>query len=126
MNMQEIFIIVYDDSFKRGYSAPFIFYKIMSNRENTFQKNLIQEIKIRFPECTVLKNDSSYIQGIPDLLILFKDKWAALECKKSSNATHQPNQDFYITKLNNMSFARYIYPENKEEILNELQQSFRS
>lgn len=107
-------------------TIPFIFYKIMSNKENTFQKSLIKELKSMFPNCTVLKNDPTYIQGIPDLLILYEDKWAALECKKDSNSNHQPNQDFYIDKFNNMSFARYIYPENKEEILNELQRSFKS
>lgn len=92
--------------------------------EKGFQKNLIKDIKKRFPGCVVMKNDSGYIQGIPDLTVLYKNKWAALEGKKNEKATHQPNQDYYVNKLDEMSFARFIYPENKEEVLNELQQAF--
>lgn len=94
--------------------------------ERDFQSNLIKELKKIFVGCIVMKLDSSYIQGIPDLLILYKDKWATLECKKSSRAHKQPNQEYYVDILNKMSFARFICPENKEEILNELQQAFKS
>ena len=94
--------------------------------ENKFQSKLIKEIKKLFPGCIVMKNDSSYIQGIPDLLVLYKDKWASLECKKTANARKQPNQEYYIGLMNKMSFARFISPENKEEILNELQQTFKT
>ena len=94
-------------------------------KESDFQAELIKELKKEFPGCMVLKNDPNYIQGIPDLLILYRDRWAALECKKEKNAKHQPNQDYYIVKMDSMSFARFIYPENKEEILNELQRSLR-
>ena len=52
--------------------------------ENKFQANLIKELKERFPGCIVMKNDPTYIQGIPDLLVLHKDKWASLECKAES------------------------------------------
>jgi hypothetical protein len=74
----------------------------------------------------VMKLDSSYIQGIPDLLILYKNKWAVLECKKSAKVKKRPNQEYYVDKLNQMSFARFIYPENKEEVLRDLQQTFRT
>lgn len=94
-------------------------------KESKFQSKLIRELKIEFPGCIVLKNNPDYIQGIPDLLILYKDHWAALECKKHKDAHHQPNQDYYISKMDGMSFARFIYPENKEEILDELQRTFR-
>ena len=94
-------------------------------KESGFQYQLIKEIKREFPGCIILKNDPNYIQGIPDLLILFKDHWAALECKRNEKASHQPNQDYYISLMNGMSFARFIYPENKEEILDELQFTFR-
>lgn len=93
-------------------------------KENEYQGNLIKEIKKRFPGAMVLKNDSSYIQGIPDLSVFYKDKYAFLECKKSENEKHQPNQDYYVSKINDMSFARFIYPENQEEVLDELQKSF--
>lgn len=94
--------------------------------ERNFQAKLIKEIKELFPGCIVMKNDPTYIQGIPDLLILYKDKWAALECKKSSKAHHQPNQDFYVSKMKEMSFADYICPENRKEILHGLQQALQS
>lgn len=94
------------------------------SKESSFQAALIRELKEIFPGCVVLKNDSAYIQGIPDILVLYKDKWAALECKRSANASHQPNQDYYVTHLNEMSFASFIFPENKETVLHELQQAF--
>lgn len=92
--------------------------------ESKFQANLIKEIKEIFPGCIVMKNDSSYIQGIPDLLVLHKNKWASLENKKSVKAKKQPNQEYYVDKMNEMSFSRFIYPENKDEVLNELHEYF--
>lgn len=94
--------------------------------ENRFQANLIKEIKNRIPGCIVMKNDSSYIQGIPDLLVLHNDKWAALECKKSYKASKRPNQDYYVNKMDNMSFARFVCPENREEVLNDLQSALQT
>lgn len=91
--------------------------------ESKFQSNLIKEIKSMFPGCIVLKNDSSYMQGIPDLLILHKDKWASIEVKRSANASKQPNQEYYVGLMNEMSFSRFICPENKEEVLRDLQQA---
>lgn len=92
--------------------------------ERDFQAKLIKDLKTIFKGCIILKNDPSYIQGIPDLIILFEDKWAALEVKKSRTASHRPNQEYYVDLMDRMSFASFIYPENKEEILYELQQSF--
>lgn len=96
----------------------------MAKLESKFQKELMDDIKSLFPGCVVMKNDSAYIQGIPDWTILYKNKWAALEAKKSQNARKQPNQDYYVEKLNDMSFSRFVYPENKEEVLQELQNIF--
>lgn len=98
----------------------------MSKLERDFQSGLIKEIKKRFNGCLVMKTDPTYIQGLPDLLILFKDKWASLEVKRSLNASKRPNQEYYVDLMNKMSFSRFICPENKEEILNELQQTFFS
>lgn len=95
-------------------------------KENKFQRELIDELKIRFPGCMVLKNDPNYIQGIPDLLLLHKNKWAALECKRDCNSPKQPNQTYYVDIMNEMAFARFIYPENKGEVLDELQRSFET
>lgn len=94
--------------------------------EKNFQSSLIKELKKIFKGCVVIKNDASYIQGLPDLLILYKNKWAALECKRSSKASKQPNQEFYISKMNDMSFARFICPENKKEVIDELRKTFES
>ena len=92
--------------------------------ENEFQSKLIKEIKRRFPGCIVLKNDPTYIQGIPDLIILHNDKWCALECRKNSKASKRPNQEYYIGIMNQISFARFIYPENKDEVLYDLEHHF--
>lgn len=94
--------------------------------EKDFQANLIKDIKKEFPKSIVLKNDPNYIQGFPDLLILYKDKWAALECKRTSKSHKQPNQDYYINELGKMSYASFINPENKEEVMNELHKTFRT
>lgn len=93
--------------------------------ERVFQAGLIKELEEMFPNCIVTKLDSGHIQGIPDLLILYKDKWAALECKKFAGAKRQPNQEYYVGRMNEMSFSRFICPENKEEVLHELQQAFK-
>ena len=78
-----------------------------------------------FPDCIVLKNDPNYLQGVPDLIVLYNDKWATLEVKKASNSAHRPNQQYYVQKMNEMSFSAFIYPENEEVVLFELQQAFR-
>ena len=93
--------------------------------ERDFQAKLIKELKKMFEGCLVTKLDSSHIQGIPDLLVLYKNKWATLECKKSSRAKKQPNQEYYVGLMNGMSFSRFISPENKEVVLNELRVFFQ-
>lgn len=93
--------------------------------ENHFQSALIKEIKGKLEGCYILKNDGSNVpQGFPDLLILYGDKWGTLECKREAGAERQNNQDFYVDRLNDMSFSRFISPENKEEVLNELYSTF--
>ncbi len=93
-------------------------------RESKFQSDLIKEIKELFPNCIVIKNDPSYIQGFPDLTILYHDKWAVLECKRSLYEPYQPNQEYYLEILEDMSFASMICPENREAVLHELQLTF--
>lgn len=95
-----------------------------SKLERDFQSKLIKELKKLFVGCLVMKLDSSYIQGIPDLLILYKDKWATLELKRSAKASKQPNQEYYVGMMNNMSFSRFIFPENKDEVLHDLKKVF--
>lgn len=95
-------------------------------KESKFQKEVIDEIKTKFPGSIILKNDPNYICGIPDLIVLWNNNWAALEVKRSSSAHHQPLQDYYIDIMNKMSFARFISPENKEVVLNDLERSFKA
>ena len=97
----------------------------MAKLENKFQSDLIREIKKEFPGCIVLKNDPNYKQGVPDLTVFHKNKWATLECKKDKDARHRPNQDHYVETMDEMSFSRFVYPENKEEVLNELKIHFQ-
>ncbi len=94
-------------------------------KESVFQSNLIKKLRFLFPGCYILKTDPNYIQGFPDLLILVGHKWAALECKSASSSSRRPNQDYYVQELNNLSFASFIFPENEEEVLHELQQALR-
>lgn len=88
--------------------------------ERDFQAKLIKEIKGTFDGCIVMKNDSSYIQGIPDLLVLYKNRWASLEVKKNAKASRRPNQEYYVERMDNMSFSRFVCPENKDEVMYEL------
>lgn len=94
--------------------------------ESTYQRQLIKNLRQRFPGCVVLKNDANYMQGIPDLTILYGDRWALLEVKAARDSDQQPNQAYYVQQLNEMSFAAFIYPEIQEEVLDALQQSFEA
>ena len=92
-------------------------------KEGEYQARLKKEIRKRLPGAMVLKNDSSWLQGVPDLTILNGDKWASLEVKRSENEEHQPNQDYYVEEMNRMSYSAFIFPENEKEILDELQRA---
>jgi hypothetical protein len=93
--------------------------------ENQYQAKLIKKLERMFPGCLITKLDTQHQQGLPDLLILWNKHWAVLECKSSKEASSQPNQDYYLERLGEMSFAAYIYPENEEEVLSALQQAFK-
>lgn len=94
--------------------------------ESKFQSNLIKELKERFKGCVIVKNDANYMQGIPDLTIYHGNRWVMLETKRSEDAPHRPNQDYYVSLFNSMSYAAFIFPENKEVILNEVEQAFKT
>lgn len=96
----------------------------MANLESQFQSKIKKRIRDRFPGCVVMKNDPNDIQGIPDLIVLYKDRWAALECKRLEKAHRQPNQEYYVRKLDDMSYARFIFPENEDEVLNGMAEHF--
>ena len=94
-------------------------------RESEYQKGLIKRLKATFPGCVVLKNDAQLKQGIPDLLVLYSNKWACLEVKKSATASHRPNQDYNVERMDKMSYASFIYPENESQVFKELEEVFR-
>ena len=105
----------------------------MGGIESNFQRKLKKELKARYPGSYVMKNDPNDIQGIPDLTILYEDKWAALEVKKDKatalsamkgKSGGRPNQAIHIARMNAMSYAAFIYPENKEEVFHELDSKF--
>ena len=93
--------------------------------ESKFQKQLIDKIKER-TGAFVLKTNPNYIQGVPDLLVLHKNKWAAIECKNSMHAQKQPNQEYYINMFNEWSCAIFAFPENEEEVLGILERYFNA
>lgn len=97
----------------------------MAKLESDFQAELMDEIRKRYPGCVIIKNDPNYLQGFPDWTILYKDRWAVLEAKKSADASVQPNQRYYVELLDRMSFSRFVYPENKEEVLREIHKTLQ-
>jgi hypothetical protein len=94
--------------------------------ESVYQGKLIKKLQVLFPGCVVLKNDPGYLQGVPDLIVLYRDRWAMLEAKANEKSPCRPNQPYYVEKLNEMSFAAFIYPSNEEEVLRALQRSFET
>lgn len=90
-------------------------------KEGVYQSKLIQKLKVMFPEGLILKNDAQYLQGVPDVLILLHGTWGALEVKLALDSEIQPNQSYYVDKMDQMSFAAFICPENEEKVLYDLQ-----
>lgn len=93
-------------------------------RESKYQADLIRDLRDLYPGCIILKNDSGYLQGVPDLLVLYQDRWAGLEVKQSDLSPHQPNQDYYVELMYDMSFAAFISPDNEGEVLTALSNHF--
>lgn len=89
-----------------------------------YKVKLTHTLRRLYPDCHVITGNSASQQGIPDLMVVWNDKWAMLEVKGSADAAKQPNQQYFVDKFNNMSFAAFIYPENEEEVLRALQQAF--
>jgi hypothetical protein len=94
--------------------------------EAGYQAQLIRKLKRSFPGCVILKNDSSYIQGIPDLTLLWRQHWATLEVKMADDSPRQANQEYYVRQMNDMSFSAFICPDNEREVLIALQEAFAS
>lgn len=95
-------------------------------RERVYQTHVIKELRRMFPGCVILKNDAEYMQGVPDRILLYGPFWAMLEIKAHARASRQPNQEYYVRMLNEMSFAAFIHPGNEAEVLSALQFAFES
>lgn len=93
--------------------------------EAQYQSELIKKLRLLFPDCLILKNDSGYLRGVPDLAIFYGDRYAFLEVKSSEKAPTQTHQPYYVELLNAMSFAAFIYPSNEEEVLSALGKALR-
>lgn len=109
-----------------GVRSSLIFLGRSVMLESQYQAQLIKTLQERFPGCVVLKNDSSYMQGVPDLLVLFYDMWAMLEVKASAKAKEQPNQAYWVDQFARMSFGAFIHPQNEAEVLDAMESTFAS
>lgn len=94
--------------------------------ERDFQPRLKKELQARLPGCVIIKQDPNQLQGVPDLLVLFEDKWALLETKADEKSQRRPNQEYYVDKFDEMSFSAFVNPDNMDEVLDAIQSSFRS
>jgi hypothetical protein len=81
--------------------------------ESAFQARVIRKLKRMFPGCEILKNDSGYRQGILDITILWCDFLGDAGIQGPEKAKHQPNQDYFVKKFNEMGFAAFIWPEKR-------------
>lgn len=88
--------------------------------ENRYQRILVTKLRELLPNCFIMLNDPQQYQGIPDILILFGNRWAMLETKRAANAAQRPNQDYYISQFNQWSFAAFINPSNEDDVLEAL------
>ena len=92
--------------------------------ESKFKKHLKERMELTFPGCIVVHLDPNDIQGIPDLCIFYGEKWATLEGKRSISSNKQPNQEYYVNQMNEMSFSRFIFPEIENEVMEDLYNFF--
>jgi hypothetical protein len=96
-------------------------------KEASFKTELYKEIRDKFPGSEVVPNDPTCLQGFPDATVYFPNgKYVLLEGKRSSNSAKQPNQDYYVNNSPLSGNAMFVYPENKKEVLDELERRYRS
>ncbi len=89
--------------------------------ETVYQRKLIKNLEQMFPGCFIIKTDPSRHQGIPDLIVLWGNTWFSFEVKLEDGSPVQPNQEYYVNKFNEMSWAAFINPDIEEMVLNDLQ-----
>lgn len=90
--------------------------------ESAFQNDtVIKAIKQRIPDTLILKNDPTYLQGIPDLTVIHGSRCAMLEVKRDAKASRRPNQEYYIQYIRECGgFASFIHPDNLDEVLDDM------
>jgi len=98
--------------------------------ESEYQKEFLNKVRALLPntnykQCIIIKNDSGYLQGIPDWTIFYGERWATLEIKRTKHAHRQPNQLYYIELMGNMGYSSFVYPENEQQVLEELINHFK-
>jgi hypothetical protein len=114
---------------RRGENKLPAFLILLDRRamlETPYRRGLVQRLEKRFPGCFIIVNDPNRLQGIPDLQILWNRRTGFLETKRAKTAKRQPNQEYYVDLLNELCFAAFIHPENEEEVLDELERSFKA
>lgn len=97
----------------------------MTQKESAFQAELKKQIEEMFPGAVVIKQDPNIIQAFPDLLVLYKTKWVALETKRASDSEKQVNQEYWVNRLGKMSYAAFVHPENLAKVLADLRFIFK-
>lgn len=98
----------------------------MAKKESQFKGELYKEIRERFPGSEVLPNDANYLQGFPDGTVYFPNgRYFLLEGKREEDAARQPNQDYYVNRSPLSANAMFVSPENKNEVLAELERRYR-
>lgn len=93
--------------------------------ESRFQSSVKHELETKYPGCIVRKNPPGQENGFPDLVMYYGPIWAMFECKREKDARKRPNQKWWVERLDEMSFARLIFPENRERVMGELDEFIR-
>lgn len=91
-------------------------------READFQAKIIKWLRAQ--GCIVLKQkmDATTRSGTPDLIFLKEGFWGAIEVKKSKTSSVRPGQKENIAKMNEWSWAKFVWPENWSEVQSELKE----
>ena len=94
--------------------------------EATFRTKWLNKFKKLSPDIFIEFADPKRKNGIPDVIIFYKKKYARLETKRSKNASKRLHQQYYIDYFNSQGiYAAFLTPENQEEVYNALRRYFK-
>lgn len=94
-------------------------------KESTFQHKLIKMLR-KIPKSSFIVKEAKAIRGIPDIIGCIDGTYVALEVKKNKGEAQKNTgriclQKKFIRDIQCVGgYASFIYPENHEEILEEL------